>query len=184
MLLHEQGLLTQEAKQVYEALLKEGPLDSVALRKAARLTSKESETRFNRALEDLQADFKILPVGVAQAGAWKYAFIYNLVTTHYPDLPERARTIGRADARRKLAELYFLSVGAAQVRDVTKLFGWKQPEAEKTIDELAQGGIVQRGLALGQTAGEWVALKSLSPQTPKRRAVVKTAGKRQRARKP
>src|SRR3989337_1224329 len=58
LLLHEQGLLTQQAKQVYEALLHEGALDSVALRKAAPLSSRESDSRFNKALEDLQADFK------------------------------------------------------------------------------------------------------------------------------
>src|SRR6185436_16503162 len=101
LLLHEQGLLSQEAKQVYETLLKEGALDSVALRKAARLSSQGSDSRFNRALEDLQSDFKILPVGVAPAGAWKYAFIYDLVTRHYPGLPEQARPITHREARRK-----------------------------------------------------------------------------------
>ncbi len=37
--LYEQGRLTQEARSVYKALLDQGPLDTVALRKAARLTS-------------------------------------------------------------------------------------------------------------------------------------------------
>src|SRR5204862_1215453 len=106
---YEQGLLTQAAKQVYEALLKEGALNTVDLRKAARLTSKQSDSEFNKALEVLQADFKILPVGVAQAGAWKYAFIYEITAQHYPDLPEQARGIGEAEAREKLAELYFRS---------------------------------------------------------------------------
>jgi hypothetical protein len=69
---YEQGRLTLAARNIYEALLNRGPLDSISLRKEARLTSaKESE--WNRALEALQMDFKILPVGVAEAGAWKYA---------------------------------------------------------------------------------------------------------------
>jgi hypothetical protein len=161
LLLHEQGLLTQEAKQVYEALLHEGALDSVALRKAARLSSRESDSRFNKALEDLQADFKILPVGVAQAGAWRYAFIYDIVTNHYPKLPEEARPITHREARRKLAELYFRSVGAAQLRDVTKLFGWKQADADKAIADLAQAGIVKRELSLAGQAGEWSAVAEL-----------------------
>ncbi len=59
---YEEGRLTLAAKNIYDALLKEGTLDSISLRKAARMTSaKESE--WNRALEDLQKDFKILPVG-------------------------------------------------------------------------------------------------------------------------
>ncbi len=161
LLLHEQGLLSQEAKQVYEALLKEGALDSVALRKAARLTSRESDTRFNKALEDLQADFKIVPVGVAPAGAWKYAFIYDLVTNHYPKLPEQARKIGRRDAQRHLLELYFKSVGAAQTREVSRVFGWKAAELEKLLDDLAQAGTIKCNLTLKNQSGEWLVLSEL-----------------------
>ncbi len=85
---YEEGRLTLAAKNIYDALFKEGALDSISLRKAARMTSaKESE--WNRALEDLQKDFKILPVGVAEVGAWKYAFIYQITARHYPDLPEQ-----------------------------------------------------------------------------------------------
>jgi hypothetical protein len=162
LLLHEQGLLSQEAKQVYETLLKEGAIDSVALRKAARLTSRESDTRFNRAIEDLQSDFKILPVGVAKAGAWKYAFIYDIVTNHFPKLPEQARKLGRRDAQRKLVELYFNSVGAAQLRDVNKIFGWKALETEKVIEDLVTSKKLIRDLTLGKDKGEWIALKALA----------------------
>ena len=41
--IYEQGRLTLEAKLVYEALLDHGPLDTIALRKAARLSSRESD---------------------------------------------------------------------------------------------------------------------------------------------
>lgn len=101
LLQYQEGCLTFEAKTVYETLLDEGPLDSISLRKLSRLSSRESESRFNRALEMLQADFKILPVGVAQAGAWKYAFIYDLVQRFYPDLPEQARPIRVLPPRRR-----------------------------------------------------------------------------------
>ena len=64
------------------------PLDTIALRKAARLSSPENEGRFNKALADLQADFKLVPVAVTEAGAWHYAFAYDIVARHYPELPE------------------------------------------------------------------------------------------------
>jgi hypothetical protein len=159
LLAYEEGRLTQSAKQVYEALLKEGPLHTIDLRAAAKLTNaKESE--FNKALEVLQSDFKILPVGVAKAGAWKYAFIYEIVSRHYPELPEKARFISEAEARRKLAELYFESVGAAQERDVSKLFGWQKDLITRTINSLVEK---QR---LAETEhpngkGEWFALPDL-----------------------
>jgi hypothetical protein len=137
LLAYEEGRLTQAAKQVYESLLKEGALNTIDLRRAAKLTNaKESE--FNKALEVLQSDFKILPVGVSDAGAWKYAFIYEIVTRHYPELAEKARFISEAEARRKLVELYFESVGTAQERDVSKLFGWQKELITRTITSLIE----------------------------------------------
>jgi hypothetical protein len=159
LLAYEEGRLTQAAKQVYESLLKEGALNTIDLRRAAKLTNaKESE--FNKALEVLQADFKILPVGVSDAGAWKYSFIYEMVTRHYPELAEKARFISEAEARRKLVELYFESVGAAQERDVNKLFGWQKELLNRTIS-----GLVEKWKLIEtehpKEKGKWFALKEL-----------------------
>jgi hypothetical protein len=161
LLQYREGRMTFEAKAVYETLLAEGPLDSISLRKQARLGSKESDSRFNRALEALQVDFKVLPVGVAQAGAWKYAFIYDLAHRFYPNLPEQARPIRQVDARRKLVELYLQSVGAAPQKAVAALFGWSKGDAAEAIDALAADGVVMAGVAVEGEAGAWVALGTL-----------------------
>lgn len=161
LLQYREGRMTFEAKTVYETLLKEGPLDSLSLRKTARLTSRESDSRFNRALEMLQGDFKVIPIGVSQAGAWKYAFIYDLVHRFYPDLPEQARPIRQVEARRKLAELFLRSVGAAQLRDLTMLFGWTKLDAEVTVEGLVQSAIAVTNVTLGDRPGEWFALAAL-----------------------
>ncbi|NMC14991.1 MAG: hypothetical protein GYA34_19155 [Chloroflexi bacterium] len=63
--LYEQGRLSQEAKMIYKVLLEKGALDTIALRKEAHLSAPENESRFNKALTDLQSDFKIAPVGVS-----------------------------------------------------------------------------------------------------------------------
>jgi len=157
---YEEGRLTQAAKQVYEALLKEGALNTIDLRRAAKLANaKESE--FNKALEVLQTDFKILPIGVSDAGAWKYSFIYEIVPRHYPDLQERARSIGEGEARAKLAELYFNSVGAAQERDVSKLFGWRKELIMRTISGLVEKHKLVKAEHPKQK-GEWFALIELT----------------------
>ena len=135
LLTYEEGRMTQSAKQVYETILTEGALNTLDLRKAAKL-SNAKDSEFNKALEYLQSDFKILPVGVSQAGAWKYSFIYQIVPRHFPELPEQARVIGEGEARSKLLELYFESVGAAQERDAVKLFGWKKELVTRAINGL------------------------------------------------
>lgn len=160
LLAYEEGRLSQAAKQVYETLLKEGAMHTIDLRSKAKL-SNAKESEFNKALELLQADFKILPVGVAQAGAWKYSFIYEILPRHYPELPEKARFISEGDARRKLIELYFNSVGAATDGDAAKLFGWKKELVARTITGLVEKRKLVRTEHPSQK-GEWFSLPELS----------------------
>jgi hypothetical protein len=158
---YEDGRLPQGAKQVYEAILDNGPLNTVDLRPLARM-SNAKDSEFNKALELLQADFKILPIGVAQAGAWNYSFIYEITARYYADLPEQARRIGEAEARMKLLELYFQSVGAAQMRDVNKMFQWGNELTARTVRRLVEMGVVVEGVARSDRNGEWIALESVS----------------------
>jgi hypothetical protein len=159
LVIYEEGRMTQAAKQVYETLLNEGAMNTIDLRRAASLANaKDSE--FNRALEFLQSDFKILPVGVAEAGAWKYSFIYEIVPRHFPDLPESARKIGEGEARAKLIELYFESVGVAQERDAIKLFGWKKELVTKAIAGLVKKRVLSEAEHPKQK-GNWYSLSNL-----------------------
>src|SRR6266508_119329 len=161
LLAYEEGRMTQAAKQVYEAILKEGALNTVDLRRVAKLANaKESE--FNRSFEYLQADFKILPIGVADAGAWHYSFIYEIVARHYPGLPEQARKIGESEARLKLTELYFQSVGAAQARDVSKLFRWSHEIVARSLTSLVKKGFIHGAVVRKDKPGEWFALTELT----------------------
>lgn len=160
LLAYEEGRLSQSAKQVYETLLKEGAMNTLDLRKAAKLANaKDSE--FNKALEVLQTDFKVLPVGVAEAGAWKYSHIYEIVPRHFPKLPEQARKISEGAARAKLLELYFESVGAATEGDAAKLFGWKKELTARVITGLVQKEALVESEHPKQK-GKWFALRGLS----------------------
>jgi len=162
LLAYQEGRLTLAAKLVYETLLKEGIMNTIDLRREAHLTSKASDTEFNRALEDLMADFKILPVGIAEAGAWHYAYQYDLTARHFPDLPERARPIGEARARQELIELYSASVGAFQTSALTKLFRWPPELVRRALGRLVQSGALKEKLSHPSLPGEWFALPELS----------------------
>jgi hypothetical protein len=157
---YEDGRMPQGAKQVYEAILDNGPLNTIDLRRLARM-SNAKDSEFNKALEILQADFKILPIGVSQAGAWNYAFIYEITARYWPDLPEQARHIGEAEARAKLLELYFQSMGAAQMRDVNKLFRWGSVLTERAVKQLMEKGNIVERVTRSDKKGEWLALESV-----------------------
>jgi len=159
LIAYREGRLSQSAKQIYEALVDNGALNTIDLRRAAKLANAK-ETEFNKGLEQLQADFKILPVGISEAGAWHYSHIYELTTRHFPELPERARAISESASRTKLVQLYFASVGAAQLRDVTKLFGWTKEVAERTVNKLVDQREIKKA-SHPKHEGEWLALDAI-----------------------
>jgi hypothetical protein len=160
LLQYQEGTFTSECKQVFEALIREGPLETISLKKAARISSAGSEGRFAKALDQLQAELKILPVGTAEVGAWKYAYVYDLTHRHIPELPENARPIGVRESRQKLVITYFTSVGAAPISNLQKIFGWEKSELDKSI----QGLITPAG-PLKEIEIEGVQLPSLGLKT-------------------
>ncbi len=160
---YEQGLLRPESKWVYEALLHEGPMDTISLRKAARLANRESDGRFNAALDNLQMDFRVIPIGIAPVGAWRYAFIYECTHRHFPDIFQRVIDLGLSEpaARCKIAHAYLEALGAARAEDIQKLFGWSSTQVRQALEELEKSGTIVGAEKLENQAGEWFVLKQL-----------------------
>jgi hypothetical protein len=155
-----QGTLTAESKALYESLLSQGPLDTIALRKSAHLSGPASDGRFTKALDDLQMGFKVIPVGISPVGAWRYAFIYDLPHRHFPDLIEQAGAIYESNARQHLALLYLQSVGAITVAQVARLFAWKNDETEKCLRPFLSSGQLVTA-AFPNQPHPWVGLPQL-----------------------
>jgi hypothetical protein len=97
-------------------------------------------------LVELQVGLKTLPIGVAKAGAWRYASVYEIVQRHFTDLPAQARPIGRGEARRALVQRYLDNVVAADRKMVAKVFHvlrWTPTELNRTIAVLLGEGAIQ-----------------------------------------
>ncbi len=153
---YEEGRMTAEAKAIYEALLEHGPLDTVRLREVAHLSSPSAKSRFDRALTELQVGLKVLPVGVARAGAWRYAFLYELLPRWLPEIPEQARTIGRGEARRHILLRYLRTVVAATPAQVARLFGWSLPDVERAARKLEEAGAIATGVRIEGMEGAYL----------------------------
>ncbi|MBN1642863.1 MAG: hypothetical protein JXA09_16625 [Anaerolineae bacterium] len=147
------GAMTAEARQIYEALLEHGALDTVRLRREAHLAAEGAKARFERALVELQVGFKVLPIGVAEAGAWRYAFVYEIVPRHLPDLVRQARDIPRRAARAALVSRYIAAVVAADRAMVRRMFhvlDWTPSEWARTLADVCQEGLVQEAHVQGE----------------------------------
>jgi len=130
---YHEGGLTREALQVAEAILREGPLDTIALRRAAGLSRPQAKYRFDRALAELQRGLWILPVGVAKAGAWRYAFVYELFDRWYPDIPTQAGVLSEEEARAQIMDDLLRSVGIASPMAIATALRWKREAVNRAI---------------------------------------------------
>ncbi|HMK07563.1 MAG TPA: crosslink repair DNA glycosylase YcaQ family protein, partial [Anaerolineales bacterium] len=175
---YREGRLSAEAKAIYEALLEEGPLDAIRLRQQSRLAGAQAKTRFDRALVELQADLKVLPTGVAEAGAWHYAFVYDLVDRWFPSLPEQARSITVRQARRQILAVHIGHMVAVEPRHLATALGWSAAETAATVRRMIEeGDLVQIEVEPGRplvTDPRWA--RRLRPRPGARRG-----GRRRRA---
>lgn len=139
---YNRGEVTQETKLVFEALLRKGPLDTISLRKEAHLSRQESTSAFNSALTTLQSQLRVLPVAISEAGAWKYAFVYDLTHRYYPDLLEKARNISETQAVDSLVLLCLRSLGAATHKEIASLLSLSNFMLTNSLDRLSKSGAV------------------------------------------
>jgi hypothetical protein len=142
MLLYEEGRLTFEEKSIADALLHHGALHTIELRQKSHLSSTSAKSRFERALAALQRGLYILPIGVAEAGSWRYAFIYELFDRWLPEVLSHAQEISRKDANKKLTATYLDSVGVATPKTIGQLFHWKKDVVLNVLEGLASDGLV------------------------------------------
>jgi hypothetical protein len=135
------GMMSNEAKTVYEVLLAEGPLPTSTLRKASGLGGGgENARRFERAIVELQADLKIVKSGTSDSNRWKYCYVYDLLLRWAPDLGEQARQYNSRSATRHLAGRYLHTSIAAPPRIFARLFGWDDGVTGRIIDEMLEDG--------------------------------------------
>jgi hypothetical protein len=83
---------------------------------------------------------KVLPVGIAPVGAWRYAFIYEVLPRWYPEIPVRAQQIGRTEARRRILDQYVRNVIFSTVPLTARVFGWSIRETQLAAEVLAEQG--------------------------------------------
>ncbi len=143
---YKAGKLSLESKLIFETLLREGPLNTINLRKLSHLSQRSADYLFNKNIDLLQSEMKIMPIGVAEAGAWNYSYIYDLTHRHFPDLPAQAQNISESSARKSLILRYMLSVGCASRHDLSRLFQWLPEMVDRSVLPLVKEGLLVDGV--------------------------------------
>ena len=157
MIDYHDGKLSVEAKQVYETLLQIGALPTSRLRREAALSGKSNANRFDRALAELQMDFRITRVAISDANRWGYCYVYDLLPRHFPEVVASAREISGRQARETILLRYLQVVVAATAAEVARLFGWQPGEVDRLADRLAQEGRLHKDVHIDGLEGEYLA---------------------------
>ncbi len=162
LILYEEGKLSFPARTLYDAVLHRGALDTIELKKIGRFTGKAGDLEFNRALNELQMDLKLMPVGISDSGAWHYSFIYDIVGRQFPEVVSRAGLIQPNESRRVLITNYLQSVGAARLPEIARLFRWDKVAIRDSIATLTTEGVILSNVASESIhSSDWVALPEL-----------------------
>lgn len=156
LLEYEAGTLSNDAKNIYEALLRHGPLHAIELKRKTNLYGDEVKTKFDKALSELQVGLKVLPTGVAEAGAWRYAFIYDIVSRWLPEQTKAAQSISRSDARANILSRHLRNVVMADTKTLARIFGWKAVDVDAALKKLAERGEVSLDQQVKDVKGEVV----------------------------
>jgi hypothetical protein len=153
---YRDGRLSIEAKQVYEILLDQGALPTSRLRRDAGLGGKANASRFDRALAELQMDWRIIKVAISDANRWGYCYVYDLLPRHFPEVVETARSISGQQAREAILLRYLRTVVAATPHQVCKLFGWQPGDADRLVQRLAGEERLLKGVRIEGLGGDYL----------------------------
>jgi len=155
------GLMSEEAKRVYESLLEKGPLPTSQLRREAGITSKGAAKYFDRAITELQMSYQIVKTGISDANRWGYCYVYDLFVRHFPNLVAEARHIRQDDAAATILTRYLATVYAAKPATIGRLLGWDAWRLQRTIEQVIAAGCIAGGVRIEGQAGDFIVHTSL-----------------------
>lgn len=123
------GRIREDARLIWEALAKYGPLPTLELRHACQMETKAGNARFKRAMLDLERKLIVTHFGVEQETAAWASGRFELTCRAFREQTTEARKMMSAEARQKIAAKYREWRPAATPETLRRLFGWSKIEA-------------------------------------------------------
>ena len=123
------GRITADARTAWEVLAAHGPLATLELRHACNMDSTAGNRRFKKAMLQLSRLLIVFHSGAEQETESWASSRFELTARAFPTAVARAREIEAAEARRVLAKKYVEWHPRADVRGLSRLFGWTKSEA-------------------------------------------------------
>lgn len=148
---YQRGALSQEAKDIFECLLRSGSLPNTLLRGELGMLDKARKYRFERAMTELQSTLRIAKVDVSDDGT-----IWDLFSRWMPEVTKASSRIKRKEAMKNIVLTYISNLIITTPKMMNRLFGWDVEEVEEIVQVLAQEDKVQLGVRIEGLQGDWI----------------------------
>lgn len=123
------GRIRDDARTIWKALAKHGPLATLELRHACKMEMTSGNVRFKRAMLDLQRLLLVAHFGAEQETAAWASGRFELTCRAFPRETAAARRIPKEAARATIARKYLEWHPDAAPALLARLFGWSKDEA-------------------------------------------------------
>jgi hypothetical protein len=123
------GTISREARTIWEALARLGPLPTLELRHACEMESVAGNKRFKKAMLELQTRLLVVHSGAEQETASWPSGRFDLTSRAFPRETALAGKIAPNAARVAIAGKYLKWHPPAAPRLLARIFGWSKEEA-------------------------------------------------------
>jgi hypothetical protein len=133
------GRISADARDLWEALEKHGPLATLELRHACKMESFAGNKRFKKAMLELSRRLLVVHFGAEQeTRAWPSSR-FELTSRAFPDAVRRASEITPQEARAALAQKYLEWHAGAPMQVLARIFCWSKAEAAEAVTPRGDG---------------------------------------------
>jgi hypothetical protein len=134
---YHQGNIRRELLLAFRAIREQGPVGSVALRRACGLGG----SKLTREVEELERRFLAVRVGSRREGRRRWpSNVYDLLPRAFPKVAAEAAEYDIREASRQVAERYLSTAIFATPVDLAGALGWPLGQAELALSDLVAAG--------------------------------------------
>jgi hypothetical protein len=147
--LHQRGELSRCAFLVMEALTKNGPLETRALKLASGCARPHQRAEFDRAMKELQGKFLALKI---EERYEPFTYIWDTFSRRFGPIMAEARKMARNQAVEQIISRHIENVGYTTAPEIARLIAIAPFEVERSMQKLERGGFIIRGARINGRA--------------------------------
>lgn len=167
---YKAGRFTATAKRVMDLLLKEGAMDTRALRRMLAPEGGKALRELDKTLNALQRDLYLCTAGNVEPdnGGWAASLFAPIDHWAPKDLLDEAFKMSQEQAMEKVILRFLDTAIISTPRDIARALRWEEQATSALLAEMVQRGKIASGVRVRRLPGEYLGPKKLLSPTRKK----------------